>query len=273
MSLITKKQAGEILSRPERTIEDWINNGVLKAHRVKSLLYVDSDTVYALKDTEADIDHALYERKAILQELDADLAELRRVNHFNKEEVRRAIKCLVNALSIPSLNEREKMVLSEVMEGKKYEDIGEVLGLSRERIRQLFEKAMRKIRRGSVIYIKAYDEILTLRGENQNLRKVVDRQEATLRDYREKLNMEERQEQMDVGLYFRRLVDCNLSVRALNSLKAAGIDTIGDLVQYNKTDLLGLRNFGRRSLTEIDDFMESMGLEFGQKDITPAYQK
>lgn len=65
MNLITKKQAGLILNRPERTILDWIENGVLKAHRVKSVLYVDSDTVYALKDTEADIDHALKERKTV----------------------------------------------------------------------------------------------------------------------------------------------------------------------------------------------------------------
>ena len=92
MSLITKKQAGLILNRPERTILDWIENGVLKAHRVKSVLYVDSDTVYALKDTEADIDHALQERKAILQELDADLAEMRRVNHFNREDIRRTVR-------------------------------------------------------------------------------------------------------------------------------------------------------------------------------------
>ena len=103
MSLITKKQAGLILNRPERTILDWIENGVLKAHRVKSVLYVDSDTVYALKDTEADIDHALQERKTILKDLNADLAEMRRVNHFNREEIRRTIKCMVNALGIPSL--------------------------------------------------------------------------------------------------------------------------------------------------------------------------
>ena len=274
MSLITKKQAGLILNRPERTILDWIDNGVLKAHRVKSVLYVDSDTVYALKDTEADIDHALQERKTILQELDADLAEMRRVNHFNREEIRRTIKCMVNALGIPSLNKREKMVLSEFMEGKKYDDVGEVLGLSRERVRQLFEKALRKIRNCSVVYGKVYDEVLTLRGENQNLRKVIERQEAMLKDYREKLHMEEMpQEQMTAELYGKRLVDCDLSVRTLNCLKGADIDTIGDLVQYDKTDLLRLRNFGKKSLTELDDFLASIGQEFGQKNITPVYPK
>ena len=64
-----------------------------------------------------------------------------------------------------------------------------------------------------------------------------------------------------------KLVDMNLSVRALNCLKAADVETLGDLVQYNKTDLLKFRNFGKKSLTELDDLLESLNLSFGT-DIT-----
>lgn len=60
-----------------------------------------------------------------------------------------------------------------------------------------------------------------------------------------------------------RLVDMNLSVRALNCLKAADIETLGDLVSYNKNDLLKFRNFGKKSLTELEDLVESKSLEFG----------
>ena len=60
-----------------------------------------------------------------------------------------------------------------------------------------------------------------------------------------------------------KLVDMNLSVRALNCLKAAEVDTLGDLVQFNKTDLLKFRNFGKKSLTELDDLLESLNLSFG----------
>ena len=59
----------------------------------------------------------------------------------------------------------------------------------------------------------------------------------------------------------------NLSVRALNCLKAADVETLGDLVQYNKTDLLKFRNFGKKSLSELDDLLESLNLSFGT-DIT-----
>ncbi len=60
-----------------------------------------------------------------------------------------------------------------------------------------------------------------------------------------------------------KLVDLDLSVRALNCLKAAEVDTLGDLVKFNKNDLLKFRNFGKKSLTELDELLESMNLTFG----------
>ncbi len=60
-----------------------------------------------------------------------------------------------------------------------------------------------------------------------------------------------------------KLVDMDLSVRALNCLKAADVETLGDLVSYNKNDLLKFRNFGKKSLTELEDLIESKGLHFG----------
>ena len=60
-----------------------------------------------------------------------------------------------------------------------------------------------------------------------------------------------------------RLVDLDLSVRALNCLKAAEIETLGDLVQYNKSDLLKFRNFGKKSLTELEALLDMKNLSFG----------
>jgi DNA-directed RNA polymerase subunit alpha len=60
-----------------------------------------------------------------------------------------------------------------------------------------------------------------------------------------------------------KLVDMDLSVRALNCLKAADIESLGDLVSFNKNDLLKFRNFGKKSLTELEDLIESKGLSFG----------
>lgn len=60
-----------------------------------------------------------------------------------------------------------------------------------------------------------------------------------------------------------KLVDLDLSVRALNCLKAAEVDTLGDLVSFNKNDLMKFRNFGKKSLTELDELVAAKGLNFG----------
>lgn len=60
-----------------------------------------------------------------------------------------------------------------------------------------------------------------------------------------------------------RLLDLDLSVRALNCLKSAEVETLGDLVSFNKQDLLKFRNFGRKSLTELENLVRSKNLEFG----------
>ena len=60
-----------------------------------------------------------------------------------------------------------------------------------------------------------------------------------------------------------KLIDMDLSVRALNCLKAAEVETLGDLVSYNKNDLMKFRNFGKKSLTELEELVVFKGLSFG----------
>ncbi|MCD8072050.1 MAG: DNA-directed RNA polymerase subunit alpha, partial [Alistipes sp.] len=90
------------------------------------------------------------------------------------------------------------------------------------------------------------------------------------------LNMEENNtaEEFDEDvLHMRQLLktkfsDQDLSVRVLKCVKAAEVDTIGDLVRFNRNDLLKFRNFGKKSLTELDDLLASLNLHFGM-DVTP----
>ncbi len=65
-----------------------------------------------------------------------------------------------------------------------------------------------------------------------------------------------------------KLSDQDLSVRALNCLKAAEVDTVGDLVRFNRNDLLKFRNFGKKSLSELDDLLAALNLHFGM-DVAP----
>ena len=85
------------------------------------------------------------------------------------------------------------------------------------------------------------------------------------------LNMEETSatEEFDEDvLHMRQLLktklsDQDLSVRALNCLKAAEVETVGDLVRFNRNDLLKFRNFGKKSLSELDDLLATLNLHFG----------
>jgi DNA-directed RNA polymerase subunit alpha len=84
----------------------------------------------------------------------------------------------------------------------------------------------------------------------------------------ESVDIETNEEFDEEVLHMRQLLktklsDMNLSVRALNCLKAADVETLGELVGYQKNDLLKFRNFGKKSLTELDDLLETLKLTFG----------
>ncbi|MBR1712619.1 MAG: DNA-directed RNA polymerase subunit alpha, partial [Alloprevotella sp.] len=86
-------------------------------------------------------------------------------------------------------------------------------------------------------------------------------EKITLEDTTEAENEEFDEEVLHMRQLLKtKLVDMDLSVRALNCLKAADVETLGDLVQFNKNDLLKFRNFGKKSLTELDDLLESLNL-------------
>lgn len=90
-------------------------------------------------------------------------------------------------------------------------------------------------------------------------------------DERITIEMEEKKETEEFDedvLHMRQLLktkisDLNLSVRALNCLKSADIETLGELVRFNRNDLLKFRNFGKKSLSEIDAVLEARGLRYG----------
>jgi DNA-directed RNA polymerase subunit alpha len=92
------------------------------------------------------------------------------------------------------------------------------------------------------------DEKITLDTDEKNANEVFDEEVLHMRQ-----------------LLKTKLADLDLSVRALNCLKAAEVETLGDLVKFNKNDLLKFRNFGKKSLTELDQLLESMSLQFGME--------
>jgi len=75
------------------------------------------------------------------------------------------------------------------------------------------------------------------------------------------------------GNLLRHVDDLELSVRSANCLKNAGINLIGELVQKTEAEMLKTKNFGRKSLNEIKDILQEMGLSFGMKLDFPPWNQ
>lgn len=263
MGLISKKEAAEILGRSERTIGDWIQSGVLKAHMVKKSQLVDSDTVYALKDTEADIDHAIAERKRFYEGLKNELEEMRREEGFGHPAVCQTVKELAGALGV--LCESEQYVFSDVIDGRSYEAIGECMTITRERVRQIFQKVLRRTCAAMKSYTQMLNETTELRDAVALLQVEVKEKDKELQLLRQRLELPEPQEP---DTEMRRLLrtplwDMALSVRVVTCLKSCDIETLGDLVQRSKIDILRIRNLGKKSLRELDDLLGKYDLQWG----------
>lgn len=284
--MISRQEAAEILRVDPQTVSNWCEKGVLRARQVGKWLMVDRDTITALFDSLEDLAASKGAIDQLQKENNEKLHELRRihddwmldvamVNGLEKpSRLIRMIETMIDSVGDDIMSERERSVLKEYLYGSEFETIGDEYGITRERTRQIIEKGMRKL--GS---LEPYGDVLNrcneAESENKMMRNLLKKQEAELAELRDKLNIkvehdkhktaEEKavaelseQDKEVLGLLNTRLVDMNLTVRSLNCLKAADLETFGDLVKCYKSDLLKHRNFGKKSLGELDDLLDTM---------------
>lgn len=150
---------------------------------------------------------------------------------------------------------REKKIMQAFFNGDRISNIAYEFGLSRERVRQIVIKAIRK-------FNYSIEELADLKQENNSLKEEIKNVKMQL-IMQEGEKEEEHSDDVPPSVFSIRLVNCNLPVRVLNVTKAADIDTIGDLVQYSKFEMVKFRNFGKKSLMQLDEFIHEMGLEWG----------
>lgn len=297
--MISRQDAAEMLRVDPQTVSNWIEKGVLTGRLIGRVVMVDSDTVNKVFDSLEDLART---EKAI-KDLQAENYEKARMFKMAVDEWQQDI-ATVNGLERPSrlvrmiismienvntemMGERERVILQKYLDCYDFEAIGDEFGLTRERVRQIIEKAIRKL--GS---LEPYGDIVNrcneLEAENKLIKATLKRQEAelaALRDKRDNASDEEKAlgamsetDRLVIEMLNKRLVDMNLTVRALNCLKAADLETFADLVQCNKVNLLKCRNFGKKSLGELDDLLEAVSTSIGVKfyfgmDVQPYYDR
>lgn len=138
------------------------------------------------------------------------------------------------------LTPRECQIIRDVLMGKSFAEVGETMHLQPARAKQIWDKALRKLSVSKTMLQKKDEEIKRL----QNL-------------------LFSSKQSASPNLFDLPLTDCELSVRTVNCLNMAGINTVADLVKLNRADLLKFRNFGKKSLTELDEWLDTHGLCFG----------
>lgn len=287
MEIITTVQAAKMIGVTAQTIRNWIDRGIIKSKIVGHIYYVEKDFFENFEELHNDIPQVM---ESLIKERDAYLKEaemyrsMRNDIRYERDRtkylylminsgVRNSFfQCITEILTLTDvLTDREADIIHMALKGDSYSSIAETYGLSRERMRQIIDKAIRKsielkTLKETVLKIDSMQrEIEQLKSENKLLKSYIPKNEK-------EDNNDEQITVYDkiVQILRSKPIEYDLTVRALNCLKAADVETIGDLVKYNRFDLLRFRNFGKKTLTELDELVESLGLMWGM-DVDKYY--
>ena len=265
MERMTRNDAAAYLGVDPQTITNWVNKGLLGGYNDKSSkrFWVNADDVkkYSEKYKMLSVSEDLLDREqkellASERKVNAKIQMLMHdalnVSSFSYDKIGGSLCTLLELTSQGGM--REKKIMQAFFNGDRISNIAYEFGLSRERVRQIVIKAIRK-------FNYAIEELADLKQENNSLKEEIKNVKMQL--IMQEGEKEELSEDVPPSVFSIRLVNCNLPVRVLNVTKAADIDTIGDLVQYSKFEMVKFRNFGKKSLMQLDEFIHEMGLEWG----------
>lgn len=265
MERMTRNDAAAYLGVDPQTITNWVNKGLLGGYNDKSSkrFWVNADDVKKYSEkykmlsvTEDLLDREQKELLASERKVNAKIQMLMHdalnVSSFSYDKIGGSLCTLLELTSQGGM--REKKIMQAFFNGDRISNIAYEFGLSRERVRQIVIKAIRK-------FNYSIEELADLKQENNSLKEEIKNVKMQL--IMQEGEEEEQSEDVPPSAFSIRLVNCNLPVRVLNVTKAADIDTIGDLVQYSKFEMVKFRNFGKKSLMQLDEFIHEMGLEWG----------
>jgi len=186
--------------------------------------------------------------------------------HFDEN-----IKDLLNTLT-----EREaRIVTSRLIDGYTLEAVGLQEGVTRDRIRQIEAKAIRKLRHPSRLYIMRYGkEVIGLQDDIKKLTIELSKKKKELIDaINNPFEIELTEEEMMLSTLSQKIDNLDFSVRTFNCLRRGGIETLSQLVQSTVHDLQKLRNLGNRSLKEIIYKLNDMGLSLKEETEQDANER
>jgi hypothetical protein len=292
--LMTIRDAEQKTGMSRQTLTNWLDSGLLPGMRTSRSIWVSSEAIERLSKTsigslneEVDrLTDELTRKKAQLEENVASIDErIKDINGAledcaNKTAKENVVDCMLKVFG-EKLTCREKFIMEHLMKGESVQDVSFTLGLTEKRLWQVFNHGMRRLEESTSIIaenerLKKENERLSnehaiMKDAYVNVRNKNSELDTTLQTYRilheniEPYNGEPltEEEKHLVAILRTKLEDCHLSARTMSGMKRANIETVGDLISRNKIDLLKIKDFGKKSLTELDDLVDSLDLSFG----------
>lgn len=254
--LVSRKIAAEFLNCSQQTISNWISNGHLKGHNIDGRVFVDANTLDALVDNVNDIENSKTKIAELRNQLEEEQKKLENVLMSKREELllcKSVLSCITRSTvsSLVStykslLGEMEADVIKSVLCLGDIESVAKKYDIDGTSVLRLFERGCKRLR-----YVN-FDKM------NEDLsffKQRVDELEENLRNgIVVKTNT--RNEFFD-----EKISNCDLSVRAINQLRRMNVKKVEDLVLLNRTDLLRQRNMGKKTVSEIEDFLYTHNLK------------
>lgn len=283
--MISRQEAALMLDMTPQSVSNWIDKGLLKGHYVEGKqVMVDRHSIEVYFDKLSDLafmEKRIDAMKAELTQLEASLQvkikDMRKSDALFDEGnsprvITATLQALYNVAGEELLSWREREVLKDLFEGKSLYDVSREHYMSYSGMANLCVRSIAKIRELKK-YPSLYKEYKELKAENQTLRLYVETLDRILATFQNKVDYEipvtepndEDAEELShlKELLSTRIRDLDINMRTFNCLRAADAETLADVVRMSKNDLLRHRNFGKKCLTQLEDYIESLGLTFG----------
>lgn len=268
---IKVSEAAKLLDVTSQTVLNWCARGLI-THR--------GNRGYGYRVSLQSVEKHLYDLKMVAVEekqieeyrnkLKENIQKLKnRLGEINAEMKERElvpkyasilsahITGFLNMVSGQAINDSEAAMMVAIINGKTYEDIAQMNQLTREGVRSIVQRAFRRLCR-LPLYAELLNETFCLRDENAKLKRAT--QGLLLRVERYENIDEEKAKRLGT-----LITELPLSVRTVNCLTRTGIQTVDELCQMSPTDLLKLRNFGRKCLWEVEDALEELELNLKRR--------
>lgn len=257
--LISRKEAAEFLKCSQQTISNWVSNGHLKGHNIDGRVFVDANTLDTLVDNVNDIENSKTKISELRNQLKEEQKKLEEELAVKREELLlcKSVLSLLTRSTVSSLvstyksllGEMEADVIKSVLCLGDIESVAQKYDIDEVHVLHLFERGCKRLR--YVNFDKMKEELSffkqrvdELENENKNLRNGIVVETNTRNEF-----------------FDEKISNCDLSVRAINQLRRMNVKKVEDLVLLNRTDLLRQRNMGKKTVSEIEDFLYTHNLK------------